>query len=96
LVKTAMPDSNSTPFHINPQYRLQWEAAQNCYVLLYPEGLIQLSDSASAILQHCQSPTTETVVVAALQQQFPDADLADDVREFLQDARQQEWLVTCE
>ena len=32
-------------------FRLQWEPVQNCDVLLYPEGMIQLNDSAALILK---------------------------------------------
>lgn len=84
---------SSTNFVINPQYRLQWEAAQNCHVLLYPEGMVQLSDSAAAILQHCQKPTDTQTLIGRLREQFPGADLEDDVKEFIADARQQQWLV---
>jgi len=81
-------------FVLNPRYRLQWEAAQNCHVLLYPEGLIQLSGSAAEIMQRCASPTTLAEIVADLEKQFPDAEgIAEDVKEFLQDAQQQQWIV---
>ena len=30
-----------------PGYRLQWEAVQNAHVLLYPEGMVKLNDSAA-------------------------------------------------
>lgn len=90
-------DFDTGSFVLNPRYRLQWEPAQNCHVLLYPEGLIQLSGSAAAILQRCAEPNTFTALVADLEQQFPDAEgLADDVREFLQDAQQEYWIVPCE
>ena len=88
-----MTDSN-LPLHLNPQYRLQWEEAQDCYVLLYPEGLVRLSGSASEILNLCQDATTEADIINTLQQRFPEADtLAEDVREFIVHARQQSWLV---
>jgi pyrroloquinoline quinone biosynthesis protein D len=73
-------------FAINPQYRFQWETAQQCHVLLFPEGLVKLSDSAAEILRLCQQPTT-------LAKMFPGVEgLEDDVREFLSDAREQEWI----
>ncbi len=81
-------------FKINPQYRLQWEEAQNCHVLLYPEGLVQLSESASIILQECGDATNFSTIVSALQERFPGADgIADDIKEFLLDATEQHWLV---
>ena len=82
------------PMQLNPQYRLQWEEAQGCYVLLYPEGLVRLSDSASEILKLWQAPITEADVIRTLQERFPDADsLAADVQDFVTHARQQSWLV---
>lgn len=79
---------------LNPRYRLQWEAAQNCHVLLYPEGLVRLSDTASAILALFSSPASIKQSIEALQQQYPDADtLHDDVHEFVEHALQQQWLV---
>lgn len=92
LLMTVNIDKDS--FVLNPRYRLQWEPAQNCHVLLYPEGLIQLSGSAAEIMQRCTQPTTMIAMVADLEQQFPDAEgIAEDVREFLQDAQQQHWIV---
>ena len=34
-------------------YRLQWEEAQDNYVLLYPEGMVKLNQSAAEILKRC-------------------------------------------
>lgn len=82
-------------FAINPRYRLQWEPAQNCFVLLYPEGLVQLSATATEILQHCTQPINAQDLVAALQEKYPAADtLPQDVHEFLQQAHAREWIKT--
>ncbi|EOK5619387.1 pyrroloquinoline quinone biosynthesis peptide chaperone PqqD, partial [Escherichia coli] len=32
-------------------YRLQWEAAQESHVVLYPEGMAKLNETAAAILE---------------------------------------------
>ena len=90
-------DIENTQFILNPQYRLQWEEAQNCHVLLYPEGLVQLSGSAATILELCQEATNLSQVVATLSQRFPDAEgIANDIREFLVEAQTQDWVVECE
>ena len=34
-------------------FRLQWEPAQGCFVLLYPEGMVKLNQSAGEILKRC-------------------------------------------
>ncbi len=79
---------------LNPLYRLQFEKAQNCYVLLYPEGMVKLSDSASEVLTLVDGSTSDGDIVKALQQKFPDAaDLIEaDVKEFLVDALEKGWI----
>ena len=49
-----MIDFDTEKFHVNPNYRLQFEEAQQCHVLLYPEGLVKLSDTAVEILRRCE------------------------------------------
>lgn len=79
---------------LNPQYRLQFEVAQDSHVLLFPEGMVQLNEAASTILLALDSGKTEPQLVAELQQRFPDAaGLAADVSEFLQIALEKSWVV---
>lgn len=79
---------------LNSAYRFQWEQAQQCYVLLYPEGLVKLSDSAAEILKRCSDATTVEALIDSLRADFNDAEgLAEDVIEFLQDAREQGWII---
>ncbi len=82
-------------YRLNPVYRLQYEAAQQCHVLLYPEGLIRLSETATEILQRLQEPRTLSTLITDICTAFPDAPentIAEDVNEFVQDALQQGWL----
>lgn len=91
---TAAFDPMRQPFRLNPQYRLQYEEAQQCHVLLYPEGLVKLSDTATEILKRCEQPQTGAELVTSLQQDYPDAPgLPGDVQEFLAHAAGQEWIV---
>ncbi len=80
------------PIGIAPGFRLQWEQAQDAHVLLFPEGMIKLSESASQILSRCDDNSTLEDIVASLEQAFPGADLKDDVVEFLQVAYQKGWI----
>lgn len=73
-------------------YRLQWEARQESWVLLFPEGMIKLSDTAALILQECVAPTRVDAVIERLQSRFPGEAIADDVRDFLRDVHEQQWL----
>ncbi len=81
--------------HLAPGYRFQWEPTQNAHVLLYPEGLIQLNDSAAVILSLCDGQRDAEGVIHALIEKFPEADplvIAADVHEFLEVARERGWL----
>ncbi len=86
-------DLETSSFSINPRFQFQWEEAQQCHVLLYPEGLIKLGGSAAEIIQRCVKATTLQQLIEELQQTFPDAEgIAQDVKEFLADAQQQDWI----
>ncbi|HAT4912435.1 TPA: pyrroloquinoline quinone biosynthesis peptide chaperone PqqD [Serratia marcescens] len=74
-------------------YRLQWEQVQNSHVILYPEGMAKLNDSAAAILQLVDGHTPLNGIIAQLNARFPGAEgLADDVLEFFQRAYEQKWV----
>lgn len=74
-------------------YRMQWEAAQQAHVLLYPEGMITLNESASEILSLCRGQLTIAEIIHTLEQKFPQAGpLADDVYEFLTVALSNGWI----
>ncbi|MEP1215423.1 MAG: pyrroloquinoline quinone biosynthesis peptide chaperone PqqD [Marinobacter sp.] len=79
---------------LRPGFRFQWEPAQNAHVLLYPEGMVRLNDSAGAVLKEVDGQRSVADIVAVLEQQFPDAgSLAGDVSDFLNDAQQQHWIL---
>ncbi|MBQ0834063.1 pyrroloquinoline quinone biosynthesis peptide chaperone PqqD [Marinobacter sp.] len=74
-------------------FRFQWEPAQNGHVLLYPEGMVKLNESAGAVLSEIDGQRSVLDIVAALKAAFPQAGaLEDDVIEFLEHARQQHWI----
>lgn len=77
---------------ITPGYRMQWEEVQNCHVLLYPEGMVQLNETASAILQQCDGKQTLAQVIASLEAEFTEDDLRTDVLEFIAEAIERGWL----
>ncbi|WKN21093.1 pyrroloquinoline quinone biosynthesis peptide chaperone PqqD [Azotobacter vinelandii] len=74
-------------------FRFQWEPAQNCHVLLYPEGMVKLNDSAAAILGQVDGDRSIAAIVAALRERFPESDgIEEDVLEFLEVARERSWI----
>lgn len=77
---------------IAPGHRFQWEQAQDRWVILFPEGMIQLSPSAAEILKRCSGALSTAAIIEDLQQQFPGADLGNDVRQFLRTAQEKGWI----
>jgi pyrroloquinoline quinone biosynthesis protein D len=73
-------------------FRLQWEAAQNAHVLLYPEGMIKLNTSAGEILKRCDGATTIADITADLERAFAKSNLSGDVMRFVTMAVEKKWL----
>ena len=73
-------------------FRLQWEEAQGCHVLLYPEGMVKLNRSAGEILTRCTGTASVAEIVADLEAAFGATGLHGDVERFLDMARQQRWV----
>lgn len=74
------------------QFRLQWEQAQQAYVLLYPEGMVKLSQSAGEILKRIDGKLPIAAVVKNLEEAFPGGDLHQDVLNFLEVAYERGWI----
>ena len=78
---------------LSPLYRLQYEQAQERWVLLYPEGMVRLNGAAGDILRRIDGTSTAEELVRDLQQAYPGADLGNDVMQFLCEAEERGWLV---
>ena len=87
---TTVADS-SVPA-IAPMFRFQWEPAQSCHVLLYPEGMVKLSGSAGEILKRIDGQRSVAVIIAELSSAFGGARVDDDVRNFLAQAHANGWI----
>ncbi len=77
---------------IGAGFRLQWEAVQDCHVLLYPEGMVKLSQTAGEILHRCDGQHSLAEIVAQLETAFATTDLGADVLAFVHMAGTQRWL----
>ncbi|MBU0813571.1 MAG: pyrroloquinoline quinone biosynthesis peptide chaperone PqqD, partial [Gammaproteobacteria bacterium] len=74
-------------------FRLQWEPAQDCHVLLYPEGMIKLNESAGEILKQVNGEHSVGQIIASLSAQFPDVPgLDEDILTFMEVANAQFWI----
>jgi pyrroloquinoline quinone biosynthesis protein D len=84
--------AEDTVLELERRYRLQWEPAQQAYVLLYPEGMVKLGTSAAEILNRVDGASSLSAIVAGLERAFPGADLRRDVTEFLEHAHAKGWI----
>ncbi|EXF92951.1 pyrroloquinoline quinone biosynthesis protein PqqD [Pseudomonas fluorescens HK44] len=74
-------------------FRLQWEARQDCHVLLYPEGMIKLNRSAGEILSLVDGQRNVTSIIEQLAARFPGVPgIDEDVLAFLEVAHAQFWI----
>lgn len=74
-------------------YRLQFEQVQNAWVLLYPEGMVKLNDSAAEILRRCTGQLTVEGIVTELETLFKVEDLTPQVRDMLQEGARRGWII---
>lgn len=78
---------------LNPMFRFQWEKAQDCFVLLFPEGMVKLNGGAGEIMQLIDGIKSVQQITDTLNSKFPDAgNLALDVNEFITTAIEKKWL----
>ena len=79
-------------YGIAPGHRMQWEEAQQAWVILYPEGMVKLNDSAAETLRRCDGATSLSAVIADLEKTFDESGLETDVVELVAAALEQGWL----
>ena len=73
--------------------RLQIDSATGKNVLLYPEGIVELNDTAHEIVSRCDGRTLGEIVQALAEEYEADtAALAADVRETLTDLQQRKLI----
>ncbi|MES9941463.1 MAG: pyrroloquinoline quinone biosynthesis peptide chaperone PqqD [Candidatus Thiodiazotropha sp. 6PLUC2] len=77
---------------IAPTFRFQWEEAQGCHVILYPEGMVKLNPAAGEILKRCDGEASVALILNDLKSTFPETDLEDDVYQFLDTAYDNQWI----
>ncbi len=77
---------------VNNHFQLQWEDKQDCFVLLYPEGMVQLSQSAGEIMNLCDGKKNCYTITKTLEDKFKTIGLENDIVEFLEDAMSRNWV----
>lgn len=87
-VMPALPDCPK----LSRLFRLQFESAQDAWVLLYPEGMVQLNQSAAEILRRCDGRRQLDDIVAELQALFQVDGIRPQVVALLQEGQSRGWI----
>ena len=74
-------------------HRFQWEEAQSCYVILFPEGMVKLNSGAGEVLNLVDGKRAVADIVAELKDKFSDVpDLESDIIGMINLALAKAWL----
>jgi len=87
-----MAINSEQPIKFSPLHRLQWEEAQEKYIILYPEGMVELNQSSAEILKCCDGSKNLGQIVAELEEKFAVTGLTNDITAFLEVALQNGWI----
>lgn len=91
----TIPNSAFTPDDrpvINPLFLFRWEEQEQAYLLLYPEGIIKLNDSAGNILKLCDGERTLKTLIEELKTLFGDDGIEGDIYNFMEVAHGKGWI----
>lgn len=84
----------SDVYTIAPHHRFQWEEAQQCYVILFPEGMVKLNGGAGEVLKRVNGSASVAEIVADIQATFPDVpNIEADIMGMFELALSKQWLV---
>ena len=84
--------SRTSKIRLAPGRQLQKDPSGG-YFLAGPTGVVQLNDSAAAILSLCDGTLTRDQIIARILPRSKDDSFAVDVREFLSAARRRVWII---
>ena len=83
---------NETILEIVPAFRVQWEEVQNCHVVLYPEGMVKLSQSAGEIMKRIDGEKSVIDIIDDISNAFDGVDVKEDVMKFLEVVYGNGWI----
>jgi pyrroloquinoline quinone biosynthesis protein D len=84
--------SPDKPIKFSTLHRLQWEEAQQKYIILYPEGMVELNQSSAEILKCCDGTRNIEQIVLDLELKFATSGLKNDITAFLEIAFKNGWI----
>ena len=88
-----MAIETSDIYKIAAHHRFQWEKAQDCYVILFPEGMVKLNESAGNVLKLVNGELNVELITNTLIKEFPGApDIAKKVVGMIELALEKAWI----
>ncbi|WP_296712324.1 pyrroloquinoline quinone biosynthesis peptide chaperone PqqD [Rhodoblastus sp.] len=77
---------------LNPTHHFRWEEPQQAHVLLYPEGIVKLNETAAAIIEAAIAAPTIDAAAKTIASRYGRDDLEPKIMNFLEDARAKGWI----
>lgn len=88
-----MSIQHTNVYAIALHHRFQWEEAQDCFVILFPEGMVKLNGGAGEVLNLVDGKRTVADILTELKAKFSDVpDLDKDIVGMLELAIEKAWL----
>lgn len=84
MSEAVNPLGGATVPRVAPNARLHWDEVRSRHVLLYPEGLVALNETAAAIVRLCDGERSIEQVVATLKFTYRADGIERDVAALLQ------------
>ena len=80
-------------YKIAAHHRFQWEKAQDCYVILFPEGMVKLNGSAGEVLNLVNGEVDVKSITEILSKKFSDVpNIAKDIEGMIELALEKTWI----
>jgi pyrroloquinoline quinone biosynthesis protein D len=80
-------------YKISPHHRFQWEKAQDCYVILFTEGMVKLNGGAGEVLKLVDGKNSVSSIIDELEKKFPDTPtLENDIVGMIEMALEKVWV----
>jgi len=80
-------------YKIAAHHRFQWEKAQDCYVILFPEGMVKLNGSAGEVLNLVNGEADVKSITEILSKKFSDVpNIAKDIEGMIELVLEKTWI----
>jgi pyrroloquinoline quinone biosynthesis protein D len=72
----------------------RWEPSQDAFVIMYPEGIVKLNQTAGEILSYCDGKNTISDIVMHLAKKFNANEdfILEKVNDFLEVSHDKGWI----